>query len=296
VVIAIIAVLIGLLLPAVQKVREATSRVSCQNNLKQIGVALHNFHSAHGGFPTSHTNPVYYWGAQLLPDIEQGAVAALYDFTVDFNDPNNQAAVQTHIKVFQCPSTPTPNRLDPEFRVAKQPKWPASVADYFGVTGIDSALWTAKPPVVGGPQPDTDGVFRTNISKGLRNVQEITDGTSNTIMVGESAGRPQIWRASGMVPGTGEPGYKNTIDGVGICAWAAGNVFTARGYSADGGTKNGPCAINCSNVFAVYSFHEGGANVCMADGSVRFLHASIAIETLAALCTRSGGEVVSGDN
>jgi prepilin-type N-terminal cleavage/methylation domain-containing protein/prepilin-type processing-associated H-X9-DG protein len=292
VVIAIIAVLIGLLLPAVQKVREAAGRMSCANNLKQIGLALHNVHASEGGFPTNQTNPTMYWGAKTLPYIEQGALANIYDRTKNYDDVANMHAVGTQIKTFQCPSVPVPDRVDPKFPITGTTKWPAAMSDYGAVAGIDSSLWTAKPPVLTTPQPDTDGVFQGVLSTGKRNVDEIKDGTSNTLLVVECAGRPQIWQLNTMVPGSGEANYTAT-SGISVSAWAAGNVFVCRGYSADGVTKNGPCAVNCTNYYQVYGFHTGGANVCFADGHVIFLRQTIPIEVLAALCTRNGGEVIS---
>jgi prepilin-type processing-associated H-X9-DG protein len=212
-------------------------------------------------------------------------------------------AVANQIKTFQCPTTPTPDRIDPNFPPAPVPgvpipatgpKWPAAMADYAAVAGISSNLWTAtqgRPPVLTTPRTDTDGVFQGNANAGLRRVEEITDGTSNTLLLVESAGRPQIWRAGVMVPGSGEPGYTSTT-GVTLSAWAAVNTFAFRGYTADGVTQPGPCAVNCSNYWAVYGFHTGGANVGFADGSVHFLRDSVAIDVFAALCTRAGGEVI----
>src|SRR3954453_6537103 len=126
VVIAIIGVLIGLLLPAVQKVREAASRTSCQNNLKQIGIALHNFHASHGFFPPGEASPStavaskqvlqklgvpnagvkQSWAVFILPEIEQGNLAAKYSLTADWASPTNQLVRETVVSTFICPSTP----------------------------------------------------------------------------------------------------------------------------------------------------------------------------------------------
>jgi prepilin-type N-terminal cleavage/methylation domain-containing protein/prepilin-type processing-associated H-X9-DG protein len=297
VVIAIIAILIGLLLPAVQKVREAAARTTCTNNLKQLGLAFHNVHSARGGFPTNNVNPTYYWGAILLPEIEQGALANLYNYTADFRSVANQTAVQTHIKTHNCPSSPQTNRFNYIFPAMGPPTWPAAASDYFGCTGVLSNMWNSGgggPPVFTTPAPgDVDGVLQGNAGSGLRKVSEIIDGTSNTILLGESAMRPQIWRLRQRVPNSGEQGQP-TANHVSICGWAEGNVFSLRGFSATDGVTKGACMVNCSNAFSIYSFHSGGANICLADGSVRFLRDSVPAITVASLATRAGGEVIAG--
>jgi len=292
VVIAIIAVLIALLLPAVQAAREAARRMQCANNLKQIGLATHNFESARGELPTTMVNPTHYWGAMLLPFFEQTNLNHSYNFEIRFSDPPNSTAVQIHLNVFQCPSTPEPYRVNPHFPArpaAGQTRWPAAVADYAASAGIISNLWN-NPPVISSPRPASlDGVFQGNDSTGQRSFREVSDGLSNTVMFFESAGRPYIWRAGRQISRAETPALS-----VLVCAWAEGNLFVARGYD-QGGVGRGRCMVNCSNQFAVYGFHPGGANVCMADGSVRFLKQTISAETFAALLTRQGGEIISSD-
>jgi prepilin-type N-terminal cleavage/methylation domain-containing protein/prepilin-type processing-associated H-X9-DG protein len=303
VVIAIIAVLIGLLLPAVQKVRDAAGRLSCSNNLRQVGLACHNYYSSRGLFASQNISPGYFWGAQILPEIEQGTVAAVYNYSKNFNDPANAAAIQIQIKTYQCPSVPTPNRLYHDLPVPS-PGWPAAMSDYAGVAGINTNLWTAtatSPAVLTTPKPlDTSGVFMappgtpTNALTAVRRMEEITDGTSNTLMIVEDAGRPQLWQAGVMVPGSGEKGSINTGNGVTNGPWAYTNWMNVSGATADGKSSKGSCAVNCSNNNAIYGFHTGGANVCFADGHVVFLRQTLPIDVLVALCTKNGGEVVDG--
>lgn len=171
-------------------------------------------------------------------------------------------------------------------------KWPAAAADYAASTGISSTLWS-KPSVMNSGDPgDYDGVLSGNNAAGRRNVAEIVDGTSNTIMLVESAGRPQIWRTGRkMVPDSGLVTASSSI----LCGWGEPNAFSIRGYDQGGVVNKGRCALNCSNVYAAYAFHPGGANVGMADGSTRFIKETVAIETFAALLTRAGGEIVSAD-
>src|SRR4051812_305453 len=170
VVIAIIAVLIGLLLPAVQKVREAAARASCQNNMSQLGKALYNFESANGAFPPAYTftpptNPSdpktivsYSWGAAILGQLEQGALASQYKLDTVFCDRaptmgngTNEALIQTHLKVFQCPASPEPNRLY-DFTIPKAATglpfdlpFKASAADYGVISGVLGAFWNQVP-------------------------------------------------------------------------------------------------------------------------------------------------------
>jgi len=298
VVISIIAVLIALLLPAVQSARESARRAQCTNHLKQIGLALHNFHSANNALPTSETSPTLYWGAQILPYIEQPSLFQSYNLKVAHSALDNSTAVQTHMNAMLCPSAPGELRLNPNFVTKPAPGWGAAVADYAASTGVATSLWTSGFMSSTTP-PNVDGVFQGNANTaGLRNLREVADGTSNTIMLVESAGRPQIWRSGRtMVPGSGVAAGSSVL----VSAWAEGNVFSVRGFDPGkewiNASKNaGRCLVNCGNMYGIYGFHPGGASVGMADGSVRFLKDSTTAEVVAALLTRQGGEIISADS
>ncbi len=291
VVIAIIAVLVGLLLPAVQKVREAANRMSCQNNLKQVGLAYHNYHGVYGTFPiaasNSQTTPTG-WGIFLLPYLEQDNLYNQYNFSAPFfyvntaYGINNQAVVSTDLKMMECPAAPqnhqyTNYTLPPPNNYVS---WNGSSSDYGPETGVDPYFLApflnlpATASLQGALQPDSN----------VR-IADITDGTSNTILIAEIAARPNLYRAG--VPVQGQQTYFSGAGGWGDAT--SGNAVLY-GSSYDGTTNPGPCGINCSNDFGLYSFHSGGANVAYSDGSVHFLPASIDINILVSLITRSGGE------
>ena len=297
VVIVVIGVLIALLLPAVQAAREAARRAQCSNNLRQLGLAAHNFYTAQDCFPTNETKPaIRYWGAQLLPYFEQGNLFDAYNHDEHYRVMANSSAVQTALAVFLCPSTPDSPLMNPFFPASipselrgEVDPWPAAAADYAAGAGINSNLWQS-PAVLPGQAPNTDGVFQGNSGSGRRKIQEIRDGTSNTAMFLESAGRPLMYRGRSAVPGAGTSSSTSVL----ISGWAEGNLFVAWGYDRSGVGK-GPCMVNCSNRFAVYGFHPGGAHLGLADGSVRFVKETIDPATFSALMTRAGGEVISAD-
>jgi prepilin-type N-terminal cleavage/methylation domain-containing protein/prepilin-type processing-associated H-X9-DG protein len=294
VVIAIIAVLIGLLLPAVQKVRAAAARLSCMNNLKQAGLALHQFADDRGAFPPGAvygplpqagvaTDALHGCWPFLLPYLEQEALAHQYRWDVDFFDPANQPAVATQLRILQCPAAPQADRVvdaghsDGAFVNGGQ----GACIDYGPVQAVGpglAALGLIDPP------GNYEGALPEDR---MTRVTDITDGTSNTLLVAEDAGRPQRWQAGHAVPGAFSFGGP----------WASSaNPVLIRGSTADGSTAPGPCALNCTNDRQPYSFHSGGCNFLFADGSVHFLQAGLSIRVLAALATRAGGEVVcTGD-
>jgi len=284
VVIAIIAILIGLLLPAVQKVREASFRASCTNNLKQLALAVLQYEQARGYFPpaitTSTGGPpidftVYKHGyaPYILPFVEQEAVFRLYRWDLFWNDPLNQPAVATPLSVFLCPSAPGE-------RTATDGALSFGRTDYVAIYGVDPALVASG--LLGSWNGDTNGVL--GFGQAWR-MNQVTDGTSNTVMVAESAGRPDLYRVGRNV-GTGEVVGWGVVNGV--------YPINLDGMSADGATTVGPCPLNCSNGHEVYSFHTGGALGVFADGHVQMLRNGMAITTMAAVVTRAGGEVVTG--
>lgn len=289
VVIAIIAVLIGLLLPAVQKVREAAARAKCQNNLKQMGLAFHNYYSARNAFPAGTTSgPTTYWCVQLLPYIEQDNVRNKYRFDVIYSDALNQDTVQIPIQLLVCPSVPDANRFSE--LVGKK----YAISDFSGATGVREIQYTSG--FVNYPKPgDTTGMFNSGSNKPIT-ILHVTDGTSNTLLLFECAGRPGFWRNGAKKTVTNPTTANNSLGG-----WAEFNMFDVRGYKSDASdtdtsTSGGECMISCNNFQTINALHAGGsANVLLGDGSVRSLVKSTHANIVAALITRAGGETDVGN-
>lgn len=290
VVIAIIAVLIGLLLPAVQKVREAAARSTCQNNLKQIGLAMHNYESANRGLPprrnlTAGTRRG--WGPAILSYVEQAALGGNYRLDRDFYHADNAANIIVPLKLFTCPAAPPGRTVDVSFTTAGVTTTSVGAAgDYFGPNSFQSTLY-------GNAALSGNNTCTAMIDAGERKIVEITDGTSNTILVSEQAGRPDFYILGvKQASNTAMAAYNQWGP------WAAYQVTRVQQFGSDGITADGPggpCTINCNNSQGFYAFHTGGANAVYCDGSVRFLTRNLDPNILFAVVTINGNEVVSGD-
>jgi prepilin-type N-terminal cleavage/methylation domain-containing protein len=296
VVIAIIAILIGLLLPAVQKVREAAARMQCSNNLKQLVLGLHNHHDATGTFPAARqqiANPnntqqvwVHSWTPYVLPYIEQENLFRTYNFNMNWDAAGNAGvgrALRNRIKTFECPSAPQgtqrhPDRGTTDYAATTERLWPnpfvsaaqapfVNTADNFYIGVLGHTRVTAGSP----------------IGSGERRITDITDGSSNTMMLAECAGRNLRFIQGRPAVGTWTGGPWGNPD-------ARINVG---GFNpANASDPYGPCAVNCINDKEIYSFHTGGAMLGMGDGGVRFLKASTQLDVVLQLLTRARGEVL----
>ncbi len=298
VVIAIIAVLIALLLPAVQQSREAARRTECKNHLRQIGLALHGFHDTYGVFPASGWTQVgpgnpagkyVGWRPLALPYLEQSNLQALYDFDQNWWEGTNPTAAGVTVKVFQCPSTP--NRREVTSAVAKPPRpaitFPVPVAgtDYEALMGVQPS---AVNPVLYN-STNRFAVLHRNSTNGFR---DIVDGSTNTIAITECGGRPTVYRL--------RQESAALANDQGICWADSEGPFSFDGSNSSGTLEGCTPALGCNSVMnrkndnEPYSFHSGMSNFLLADGRVQSLNESIDFAIFAALSTRAAGEVVTG--
>lgn len=273
VVIAIIGTLIGLLLPAVQRVREASARTQCQNNLKQLALALVHYEATNGRFPEGYRfdPPTRSFVPPILPFIEQNNVR--YDMNKNWDDPVNQPWTQVQIAILYCPSAPTSARVDPAVSFL-----PAA-SDYTVYHGVNSNYCD----LVGWPQyspPDENGAMTRRTCR----VVDIKDGTSTTLLLTEDSARPELWRMGKRIAGEAynggwsDPNLEIALDGSDTLETGQGQGF-------------GPCVMNCTNDNEAYSFHLGGVNFAFCDGSVRFIRETIRNTTFAALVTKAARDI-----
>jgi prepilin-type N-terminal cleavage/methylation domain-containing protein/prepilin-type processing-associated H-X9-DG protein len=288
VVMAIIAILIGLLVPAVQKVREAAARLTCENNLHQIGLALHSYHDRHKGFPpgyqtkvasdNSDLGPGWSWAALLLNDLEQGNLQQRIRFDLQISDPVNASVRVAAVPVYFCPSeiqsgtfTVIDSTGQPICAVAR-----CNYTAMNGVLGVTSDAW------------DNNGAFIRNRSM---RIADISDGMSNTLFIGERCTNMASTTWTGAVFGGVVPAqrYPNAADQLANAEGASALVLS------HGSRDHIPNDALVFDADATASYHTGGVNFLLGDGSVRFLSNAINGTLYEALLTRAGGEVASGD-
>jgi prepilin-type N-terminal cleavage/methylation domain-containing protein/prepilin-type processing-associated H-X9-DG protein len=348
VVIAIIAILIGLLLPAVQKIREAANRMKCSNNLKQIGLGIHNYESTNGKFPRSGEHLVESGGTtyktqcfhspltMILPYIEQDNVYRQMDLRQRYNEGTNAALVANGggpgavIPIFNCPSNSL--RTSPKDRAgyahsdyAILPYVEISTANA-SLTGLpagrfNSAMTSSAYPLSyyqmysGSGDVAASKSFQLapssvigatiDLSYGGSTFGAITDGTSNSILVYEDAGRNDKMHSddpnyAARTSGFAANAYLDPVDNKGRRHWRWAEPDNTSGASKvmnNNKTPNwGPPTCpweyhDCGPNNEWFSFHPGGAHACLADGSVRFIRESIDLRTVYSLGTGNGGEV-----
>lgn len=284
VVIAIIGILVALLLPAVQAAREAARRTQCSNNMKQIGVALHNFHGAFAKLPAGYTStstaingegqgPGWGWGAYVLPYLELGNVHQQIDFMKDILDPRHKQVIATSLPAFLCPS----DSLDSlSFDVVGEDRatlGSVAFANYVGMGGTFE--------VTGFPDTGNGTFYRNSKTR----FADIADGTSHTLFVIERQNRRSpmttwVGGVTGAVNPPVNPAYED--EGPGTL------ILTNTGEAVDGRVPNNVL----DHVEDASSQHPSGACTLLGDGSVRFISDSIDAAVWEALGTRAGGEAI----
>lgn len=310
VVVAIIAVLIGLLLPAVQRVRDAANRSACQNNLHQVGVALLHFESVQGWLPPASVSvagavpgvpgesgyvPRSSYVPFILAYLEQAEAARGYNLNRPYYDPSNQPSANTQLKNYYCPAMPAPIRTDPYVGLPGYPTGGryGGCTDYGalagGIAGNDF-LWHLQSAGRTDPYTwaQTPNLSVLSVNRVTRLIA-ITDGLSNTAMITEAGGRFWACHRAQCVALT------QYLQGG---AWASpDNNIGPIGAGDDGSeVTGGACTLNCNNVFNIYSGHRGGCNFLFADGSVHFISEKVPWLVLGRLMTRNNGEVIgAGD-
>jgi hypothetical protein len=292
----IVFVVVSLSIPAVVKAREASGRVRCANNLRRIGEACNGFENTYGFFPSSikELGPQRSWAMQILPWIDQEELARKYDYKKPWYDQANAEAIRQQVPLFYCPSSPYGPRTasgtakikttSPEGDPVRKrvPFADAACTDYAVIHQVRKEAFVRGFAEKAGPGMLAEDLFPRR--------GDVPDGLSNTLMVVESAGRPDEWMGGRLT--------RNDVRTEDAVLASRDNDFSLRGFTWDETTQrysnihSGPCAINCSNVEGVYSFHNGGAQTVLGDGSVRFLRQEVSTPLFARLVTRAGGETV----
>ncbi len=270
VVIAIIAILISLLLPAVQQAREAARRTQCKNNLKQIGIALHNYHDVYKSLPMGANSQIYGPLVAILPHLDQANLQNLYNFDEYYTHADNLNAINTMLSVYLCPSMVLPREV-PDV-VCNEPGAPSSY-------GLSTGTTSGTPNPADGMFPGYDGFANPQPHR----FRDVKDGLTNTIMAGEFNYQLEDYNWSNF----------SCSDKAGETRW--GGHRWGPGYPGVSlGNTSGDFNVNLSaNRSTWRSDHVGGAHFLLGDGAVRFFSNNTDAATLDDHATRDGGEVSS---
>lgn len=285
VVIALIGILVGLLLPAVQVAREASRRLQCQNNLKQIGLAIHNYHDTFRQFPWCNANSTLSGGSlfvAIMPYMELSNGYKLYDFTKPNRDPFNRQVVSQQIPFYRCPSDP--ERRSVPSCSSDSGRAPGNYAVSIGTTDYNQ-YWKW----FGAAQPTLDGaIVYSDTTDRITKMASMTDGTSNTLLVGETAYNLPDYKFS-FGDCEGESRYSFTY----WCNPYPGSTACTTKYSFNPNDAQDDGIFDSGWVRSFRSEHLGGVQFVFADGSVHFISQNVAAITLDQLASRNGGEVVN---
>lgn len=305
-----VTVLSVILLPGMLVARDTSREQSCQDRLRQMGVAFLQFEKTQRGLPPRRTgfndgNPYGGWGGQILPYLGLSDPAGEYDVRYDFFDPKNKAIVESQLTAFLCPASPAERFVQIQSQASTKSLNPdkdtvytcnATTVDFITSNGVQMARngyginAMGKEGRIGNQrQPMADNETLP--------LSKITDGLSNTLLLIEQAGRPTAWRNGEKKPGGGQfglsPNARGAWAGWGSISFGAVNVETGerppRGDSTD-------CSVNCNNWLGIYSFHRDGGNVLFCDGSVRFIGTKLDPLTFAYLTIRDDGHLIQHDD
>lgn len=310
VVLGVIVLLLALLLPAIQSVRESGRQVVCKNNLRQMGLAIQSFHTSHNRIPSLYNgsfaadgatlkfprrywdeNHFHSWQTAILPNLAQASLHERIDMTLAASDPANQPIVNVEISVFQCPST---NNYTPFRDVRKYAPndviGTAARSDYEAIGGVllsvasdENRMLTGTNIALGAWGLPRQSIPKDGTYDGLETTRfrDVTDGLSNSMIIAELSGRPDLYIR-------GKPDQPYGVGSTPIMrpSWAISGSYLAIVLNEDIG-------VNESNSGGVYSFHSAGVHISLADGSVRMLSNSTDKNVLHSLTTRAGRESVA---
>ena len=330
VVIAIIALLMALLLPAIQKVREAANKMICASNMRQLTIAMHNYHNDYGYFPAANYDKVvvpgnpsgtkHSWRTFALPYIEGDNAAKVYNPNENWyagTPSKNLSVASMQVKVYQCPTAPdratATSYLSSSAGGIVNFGAPVATSDYDSVNGVKPFTYATlfNLPCTTGKCDNQDQVSRGAMYKNqVVRIAHIFDGTSSTIMLVECSSRPNVFIdrrkiEAGPYPGTAADPVPNDQ---GVAFTDSDGPFSIDGSDVNGAiwpknSGNNPSllpqytfAFNKTNYNEAYSFHPGGMNVSFCDGHTKYLNERMSLKVLAMLVTKNGGEQVTEDD